>query len=313
MKCEQVQERLSEYLENLLDPEDYAAVQGHLSSCSHCQVEIQTLAQSIRAVENLAPVGPPPGFSQKVMTRIREEAEKPRLWQRLFLPMRVKIPIHAMALLLVAGFAVYLYQANRPMILMEQNKMPESVPSRSESMPREELQSAAGERQKEMDEIQPSVPGSDGELKRDENTAQELLSKRKMSDLKSAKPAAPAASALGSIQAVRYELIFTPKEPFNDIKTLSAKLEALVRQAGGEYIQPEQRTDGLKQNFRQESQIVWLVIPENRYGRFKTDLSSLGKIGSEIKAEAAPSEPRSSAEISAMIRIKLTIHSTENP
>jgi hypothetical protein len=242
------------------------------------------------------------------MARIREEAEKPRLWQRLFLPIRVKIPIHAMALLLVAGFAVYLYQANRPTILIEQKKMPESAPFKSkpesESMPSRKPQSAAGERQKETDAITPSASGDVGGLKRDENVSQELA-KRKMADLKSAKVA-------GSITA-DYELVLTPQKPFEEMEKLSPKLEVLVKKLGGEYLQPEPRADGLKQNSLREPQIVWLLIPEDRYGSFKTDLSALGKIEPELKTENAPSEPRSSTETSPMLRIKLTLRSVDKP
>ena len=92
MKCEQVQEKLSEYLEGHLDEVNYRAVKGHLSSCHHCQAVAQTLTQSIRAVADLPAIDPPFGFLQKVMAKIREEAEKPSLWHRFFLPIKNKIP-----------------------------------------------------------------------------------------------------------------------------------------------------------------------------------------------------------------------------
>lgn len=316
MRCEQVQERLSEYLEGLLDHENRTAVQGHLFSCSRCQAEAQALAQSIQVVAELPPVEPPPGFSQKVMACIREEAERPRLWQRLFLPMRIKIPIHAMALLLVAGLAVYLYQANQPL----QKEMMKSVPSKSEPMSEQELKAPAappsesvGQRQKEMDEVTTGSQDRGKALQRDEPASPEPLAKRKMSDLKSAKAAAPTTPASAPVQAAQYELTFTPKEPLGGLKALSPKLEALVKQVGGEYLQPEERSDSLKRNLLPEPQTVWLVIPVDRYGLFKTELSALGKIESERKAEDAPSAPRSSNETSSMLRIRLTVRSTEKP
>ena len=76
MKCEHIHDKLSEYLEGLLDHENYAAVQSHLSSCSRCQVEAQALERGIRAVAELPSVEPPPGFSQKVMARIRGGGRK---------------------------------------------------------------------------------------------------------------------------------------------------------------------------------------------------------------------------------------------
>lgn len=303
MRCEQIQERLSEYIEGLLDHENHTAMQNHLAFCPRCQAEVQTLTRGIRAVADLPSIEPPPGFSQKVMARIRQEAEKPRLWQHLFLPIRVKIPIHAMALLLIAGLAVYLYQADRSSISKDQSFKTPGVPPMG----------FVGERTKEIDKLATTAPDSGKELKRDESVSDEPIAKRKLADEKSAKAAAPTARDTGSIQAARYELTLTPKEPLAGMNALTTKLEVLVKRAGGQYLQLERKDDGLKQNFRPDPQIVWLAIPEDRYGRFKTDLAALGKIESEIKAESAASEPRSSAETSAMLRIKLTVRSSVKP
>lgn len=109
MKCEEVQERLSEYIEQVLSQEEKSVVEGHLSTCARCRAESEALAQSIRAVSDLPQVEPPPGFSRKVMARIHEE-QKPSFWSRLFFPLPVKIPIQAVSLLLVCGFAVFVYQ-----------------------------------------------------------------------------------------------------------------------------------------------------------------------------------------------------------
>ncbi len=89
MNCDQVQARLSEYLEKSLEREVLEAVESHLSSCPLCQAEAEFLAESVRSVADLPSVEPPLGFSQRVMTRVREEAERPRLWQRLFFPISV--------------------------------------------------------------------------------------------------------------------------------------------------------------------------------------------------------------------------------
>lgn len=318
MKCEQVQERLSEYLEGRLDPENHMAVRDHLSSCSRCQAEAEALDQTIRSVSNLHSLEPPLGFSQKVMARIREEAQKPSLWRRLFLPMRIKIPIHALALLLVGGIAVYLYHVNRQAGLPLPTKMAESIPSKSEPMPRQELKAPAappppsallGQRPKEVDEVTTGTPGRDRELKREGIASPEPLAKRKMSDLKSS--TAPMAPGPQPIQAAQYELTFTPKEPLEGMKALAPKLEVLVKQVGGEYLQPVERGDSLKRNLLLEPQTVWLAIPEDHYGQFKAELSSLG----EIESESHPSGlvPQNSAEAPSPLRIQLIILLPQNP
>jgi hypothetical protein len=44
------------------------------------------------------------------MARVREAAHSPSLWQRLFSPLRIKIPLQATAVVLIAVLAAYIYQ-----------------------------------------------------------------------------------------------------------------------------------------------------------------------------------------------------------
>jgi uncharacterized membrane protein YfbV (UPF0208 family) len=56
-------------------------------------------------------VEPPPWFKQKIMSRVREEAEKKSLAQKWFYPLRIKIPVQIMAAIVIAVFAVYIYRS----------------------------------------------------------------------------------------------------------------------------------------------------------------------------------------------------------
>ena len=57
---------------------------------------------------------PPIGFTQRVMAHVHELERAPRLWERLFFPLRVKIPLQAVAAALMVVFAVYLFQKEEP-------------------------------------------------------------------------------------------------------------------------------------------------------------------------------------------------------
>jgi hypothetical protein len=66
-------------------------------------------------VHGLGEVEPPPFFEQRIMSRVREEAgQKQGILRRLFYPLHIKVPIQALATLLVAVLALYVYQTGEP-------------------------------------------------------------------------------------------------------------------------------------------------------------------------------------------------------
>ena len=110
MNCDEIQTRLSEYMEKSLDAISMKGIEVHLASCSRCRVEADSLAECIHQVSGLPLVDLPLGFSQRVMAHVREIDEKPTLWKRLFFPLRVKIPLQATAVVLIGALAVVLSQ-----------------------------------------------------------------------------------------------------------------------------------------------------------------------------------------------------------
>jgi Putative zinc-finger/Predicted integral membrane protein (DUF2275) len=108
MNCEEVQTRVSEYLERSLDAISMKSIEVHLSSCSRCRVDADSLADCIQEVATLPMVAPPLGFAQRVMAHVGEINKKPTLWERLFLPTRVKI--QATAVVLIGALALVLSQ-----------------------------------------------------------------------------------------------------------------------------------------------------------------------------------------------------------
>ena len=84
MNCKDVEKKLPLYEDNLLSGEDKQAVEEHLKSCSKCAKALVQLQKAGRLVEGLAEVEPPPWFKQKIMSRVREEAAKKSLAQKLF-------------------------------------------------------------------------------------------------------------------------------------------------------------------------------------------------------------------------------------
>ena len=110
MNCEEVQKYLSDFLDKSLDNERARAIEDHLAACSRCSEEMTSLAECQRLVSGLPAVELPLGFTNRVMARVREAANPPSLWERLFLPLRIKIPLQATAVVLIAVLAAYIYQ-----------------------------------------------------------------------------------------------------------------------------------------------------------------------------------------------------------
>ena len=69
----------------------------------------------MNSCEDLGEVEPPPFLEQRIMSRIREEAgQKKGLLRRLFYPLHIKVPIQALASILIAVIGFYVYQTGEP-------------------------------------------------------------------------------------------------------------------------------------------------------------------------------------------------------
>jgi hypothetical protein len=115
MNCNEIENRFPAYLEGLLSPEESREIAGHLSSCAQCSRALTDLKKTQEIVNGLDEVEPPPFFEQRIMARVREEAGRKQsiLW-RLFYPLHIKIPIQALATILIAVLAFQIYQTNEP-------------------------------------------------------------------------------------------------------------------------------------------------------------------------------------------------------
>jgi hypothetical protein len=114
-----MKKKLSEYLDGLLDAEEKAYVEEHVASCPDCAATLAELEKTLGHMRTLDEVEPPPWFAEKVMKRVHGEAAKRSLLRKLFFPLHIKVPAEALALVLVAIVAVYVFDAMRPEMAME--------------------------------------------------------------------------------------------------------------------------------------------------------------------------------------------------
>jgi TolA-binding protein len=110
MTCHEAREAFSDLHDDVLPQPARDAVRGHLQVCPACQAEWSAFQQTIQALSTLGSAEPSPGFA----ARIRQQLDAPRWWERaarwLFLPVRVKMPVHAAALLVLGLAGLLLYE-----------------------------------------------------------------------------------------------------------------------------------------------------------------------------------------------------------
>ncbi|HUJ89908.1 MAG TPA: zf-HC2 domain-containing protein [Syntrophorhabdales bacterium] len=116
IECKQIQVMLPALLEGVLSPDEERLANEHLAMCQHCGAALEDLKKAANLIQGLEEVEPPPWFTQKVMSRIREEAEQKKsgIFGRLFYPLHVKVPIQALASLLIVVLALYVYRSVEP-------------------------------------------------------------------------------------------------------------------------------------------------------------------------------------------------------
>jgi hypothetical protein len=114
-----MKKKLSEYLDGELEAEEKAYVEEHLASCEDCSATLAELTKTLQYMGDLDEVEPPPWFAEKVMQRVREEAEKESFFRKLFYPLHIKLPVEAVALVLVAVVAYFAFDAMRPGVVMK--------------------------------------------------------------------------------------------------------------------------------------------------------------------------------------------------
>jgi Putative zinc-finger len=110
MTCTENRERHSALLDGELAPDERALVEAHLAGCPECSGELARLARMLGMLHALPAERAPLGFVDRVLEAAGTTPWYARLARRLVLPWRVKLPLEAAALLVVALGAVYVFQ-----------------------------------------------------------------------------------------------------------------------------------------------------------------------------------------------------------
>ena len=123
MDHSEIRRMLSPYLDNAVSAGEKAEIEAHLSQCERCRTALFELNQMVGHLKDIQEIEPPPEMAAEIMRRVRNLPQpKPALWKRLFLPLSIKLPIEAFAILCLCVTGYYLAQTNAP-------QYPQTAPS----------------------------------------------------------------------------------------------------------------------------------------------------------------------------------------
>lgn len=339
MTCHETRERLSGLLEEALDASERAEVGAHLDACPDCRRELDQLRATVSLLSQVERPRAPVGFVDRVMAAAHPVPWHRRLGRRLFLPLGIKLPVQAAAMLVIAVLGVYLLQRSpelrdavrvereTPVFRSEPLGTTPDVPTRPPAPSQKDLKAGKADSGK-LSEPAPRASRESENTVRDErrldspqssppSTQEYKQEPRKEADAdRLQKPAAPAAPPAESQAKSRDAAegqsgVLAPEPPSMAAKRQSATSSVLGRLNVKSRPAAEQdladllaRLGGTETGRRQElgATVVEVLVPEARYADFVHGLTTLGAWTPEGQPAALPTDPP---------QIRLSIRITE--
>jgi hypothetical protein len=129
MKCIDVKEKLSAYIDGVLSVEENSGVDEHLTLCAACRNVLRDLKNTIKQIQNIQEVEPPPWFEKQVMASVKAECKSGKsLIDRLFFPFHIKLPLGALATFVIVAASIYVYKATQPDLQMSELSLMQQAP-----------------------------------------------------------------------------------------------------------------------------------------------------------------------------------------
>jgi hypothetical protein len=110
MNCHETRDLLSALLDETLAARERSEIQAHLDGCPDCRRELDGLRSTVSLLSRVEHPRAPVGFVDKVMAEVRPVPWYRRLARMVFLPLSLKLPLEAGAMLVIALLGVYLLQ-----------------------------------------------------------------------------------------------------------------------------------------------------------------------------------------------------------
>lgn len=131
-----IRHKLSEYIDGTVSAAEKEEIETHLKACEKCSDALRELKKTIEHVKSIDEIEPPAWMTQKIMAKVRTEAEQRKsIFQKLYSAFVVNLPVKAVAVVFLAAIAFYMYRDIRPQKLSEA-PMQESAVKKAAPSPR---------------------------------------------------------------------------------------------------------------------------------------------------------------------------------
>jgi len=128
MECKRLEDKLNSSVDNGLSEDEIRELKSHLASCPHCARALEDLKKTKAWLVRLDEIDPPAWFEQAIMQRIRADQEKKSIWQKLFHPLYIKLPVQALATAVVVIIAIQVFRAVEPEVKTTISPAPAPAP-----------------------------------------------------------------------------------------------------------------------------------------------------------------------------------------
>ncbi len=298
MKCPEIREHLSAFLDGMLDAEKTAYLEEHLKSCPDCSVELKELKNLAEVLGSMDTLSAPQGFENEVHQRIAHHGSFSKILRTLFSPFHIKIPIQVASVVTACLIAVFIYHNMRtermgatldaqPEIRTGAEKpvpnFPASSETKTEGIPHSTLLQAAPARKKMKStpfQLELVIP-SNGRPASSEKGVAQIAGEQKTSPLRESSRPKDAENI------VRDETLSKKRVP------VDALMDNLIRESGGRILRADQdKFAGKPLQFSVE-------IPAQKLSFFVKKLASWGSL------DPPPPKIPFPAEKSVHLRIKI--------
>jgi hypothetical protein len=289
-----------------LTPEERFALERHLRGCPDCPREWERFQQTLHLLRSVEEARAPAGFARRVIEAADWEPWPRRLLRRIFLPLHVKLPLEAAALVLVSTLVIFLYRQT-PEIQRAVEAPPASVATAPPAMPPEK---SAGlkEPQRAVEapaepKVTPPVSAPPKVAESERVGALEVFKEKDQPEKKQEAAPAETKSVGGRADAAREaresaaakpesRLAARAQGPFHLVGALRPKdreafdrqLNDLVKQLSGVLVRDAEEA--------RTGSIVEVVILRDAYPRLEAGLRQIGEFTVETRAPTFPDQVR---------------------
>ena len=110
-----MEEKLAAYIEDSLSKEEKAIIEDRLKESEEMRESLSGLRKTIQLLQGIEEVETPNWFTEKIMSRVREGTEQKKgIFERLFFPLHIKLPIQAFAAIFLVAVTIFIYRAYKP-------------------------------------------------------------------------------------------------------------------------------------------------------------------------------------------------------